>query len=342
MSSLNSPYQYNADKLPDSKFERGTFEHIVVGNEGRALDYRRTPVRIKEIRESSGLIVLEILEFEDKGNTWEAPFEAVGTFQFALEAARTDTTRRSRYETIAEKLNKPLAIACDPDARRATLSDLSDAERDARKWVQLQSTGLRARLSVDFSRTDGLEALYSDTAIYMRHCGLEENEARFAADYACKFHYSENVKAQRIVMAEMGLVPYEGTIVREEREHEGRFSRVRRREHILRRMGYVRALYRELGFESVLVYRGIHCVALPARPRNRTFVSSTTNLAVAESLACFREPVNDNKPGYRVGVLMSQQVPLERVFMTYMETAQMNNPYKESEVVLLYGTDDAF
>ena len=91
----------------------------------------------------------------------------------------------------------------------------------------------------------------------------------------------------------------------------------------------MRALYKELGVETVLVYRGIHCVDLPTRPSNRTFVSSTTNLAVAESLACYREPVNENKAGYKVGVLMSQRVPLERVFMTYMETAylrQATNP----------------
>ena len=135
---------------------------------------------------------------------------------------------------------------------------------------------------------------------------------------------------------------YDGTILREERELEGRFSRIRRQEHILRRLGFVRALYKELGLHSVLVYRGIHCAGLPTRPRNRTFVSTTTNLAIAESLACFREPSNENKPGYKVGVLMSQKVPLERVFMTYMETAQMNSPYKESEVVLLYGADEGF
>src|SRR5215510_1292480 len=64
---LNSPYQYNPDKPPDSQFEQGALDHIVVGNEGRALDYRRTPVRIKEIRESSGLVIFEIQDFEDKG-----------------------------------------------------------------------------------------------------------------------------------------------------------------------------------------------------------------------------------------------------------------------------------
>ena len=71
---MESPFQYNPNMLPDSHFEQGTLHHLVVENEGRALDYRRTPVRVKEIRESSGLIILEILDFEDNGNTWEIPF----------------------------------------------------------------------------------------------------------------------------------------------------------------------------------------------------------------------------------------------------------------------------
>ena len=336
-----SPFQYNPDKLPDSEFEQGCFEHIVAGNEGRALDYRRTPVRIRAVRESSGLIIFEIRGFEDEGNTWEIPFEAVGSFQFAVGSTRATMRNRSRYEAIADALNRPLEIACKRDARHAAVSEMEEAERDAAKWIQTRSVG-RIVGPVDFARRDGFDEFYVETASYMQHHDLADNEARFAADYACKFHYSENVKAHRIVMAETGLVPYVGTILRAEGELEGRFSRSRRREHILRRLGFVRALYRELDVDSVLVYRGIHCAGFPTRPVNRTFVSTSTNLAVAESLACFREPRNSNKPGFKIGVLMSQEVGLERVFMTYMETEQLNSPYGESEVVLLYSADDVF
>jgi hypothetical protein len=161
-------------------------------------------------------------------------------------------------------LRKLLAVARDANARSATIANLVEAEQDALRWLPLRATGLKASVRVDFSSPDGLDELYRDTVSYLRHYDLAKNEARFAADYACKFQHSENVKAQGLVIAEMGLVPYEGTVLREE-----------------------------------------------------------TNLA--ESLACFREPVSENKPGYKVGVLMSQRVPLERVFMTYMETAEMNS-----------------
>jgi hypothetical protein len=37
------------------------------------------------------LIILELLDFEDKGNTWEVPFEAVNSFQFAVGVTRADS-----------------------------------------------------------------------------------------------------------------------------------------------------------------------------------------------------------------------------------------------------------
>lgn len=264
---VDSPFQYNPDKLPDCRFEPGCLAHVVVGNEDRALDYRRTPVRIREVRYSSGLMVLEILDFEDRGNTWEIPFEDVRRFQFASGATRAGLRERSRLETVVHTLNRPLEIACDRDVRSATLSAVEDAEREAAQWVKRRSVARRSG-RIDFSTNAG--------------------------------------------------------------------------EHIVRRIAWVRALYRELGVDSVLVYRGIHCAGVPTRPINRTFVSTTTAVTVAESLACFREPTNVNKPGLRIGVLMSQAAALERLFMTYMETAQMNSPYRESEVVLLYSSEDVF
>ena len=342
MNHKNSPYRYNPDRLPDSHFEKGSFDHLVVGNEGRALDYRRTPVGVREIREGSGLVILEILDFEDKGNTWEIPLEDVGSFQFALESKHPDPNARSRYEAISERLNRRMEIACMENSRSRTDAEVAEAEREAREWLRLHSKALREGVRPDFSRNQGLVPLYEDIEAYMKHHDLGENESTFAAHYVCKFHYSESVKAQRIAIAEMGLVPYQGKILREEREIQGRFSKERRREHVIRRLAFVRAFYAEAGVASVVLYRGIHSAGLPTRPRNRTFVSATTNPAIAESLACLREPSNDNNPGRKVGVLMSQDIPMDRVFMTYMETRRMNDPYVESEAVLLYDPDEAF
>jgi hypothetical protein len=144
------------------------------------------------------------------------------------------------------------------------------------------------------------------------------------------------------VNVEMCLVPYEGKTLRDAEVLHGDFDRARRREHFIRRIAFVRALYTSLGVLSLLLYRGIHTRGFPEPPRNETFVSTTKDLRIAEALACFHEPSNPNKVGYKAGVLMLQLVPVERLFMTYMETPQMNHPYQESEVVLLFDGDTAF
>ena len=336
------PYQYNPGRLPDSHFEQGSLEHLEIGNEGRALDYRRTPFLVRELREGSGLAILEVLDFEDRGNTWEVPFEDIGSFQFALGSRRAHSAAVARHAAIGDRLNTRTAIPTDEGAQGATIEELAEVEREAAEWVRLRSTTLQTRVRPDFTRKEGHDHLYADLRAYMGVHGLADIEATFASHYVCKFRYSEFVKAHRIVIAEMGLVPYEGKAVREKAALEGQFDRAKRREHVIRRLGFVRAIYRSLGILSVLLYRGIHSRGAPDPPRNETFVSATTDLAIAEALACFREPSNANKDGYKVGVLTSQSIPIERVFMSYLETPQMNHPYRESEAVLLYDADEAF
>ena len=304
-----NPFQYNPDKLPDSHFEGGLLDHLVVGNEGRLLDYRRTPVRLSELREASGLAVLQILDFEDEGNTWEIPFEEICSFQFALGSRRADPKAATRYAAIAGRLNRRTTIACEQGARRPTFAELAEAEREADEWLRLQSAAMRTRVRPNFSRRMGLKPLFANLKAYMEEHGLADIEANIAAHYPRKFHYSESVKAHCIVIAEMGLVPYEGKVLRDEGVLQGGFDRARRREHVIRRLAFVRALYTSLGVSSLLLYRGVHSHGLPEPPRNETFVSATTDLRIAEALACFLEPSNPNKEGYSVGVLMSGRVP---------------------------------
>jgi len=69
-----SIYQTAADPAPDSEFEPGELDHLVVGNAGRLLDPRRTPVTVVGIRLEVGTFVVRLEAFEDKGARWEVPF----------------------------------------------------------------------------------------------------------------------------------------------------------------------------------------------------------------------------------------------------------------------------
>ena len=51
-------------------------------NEGRLLDFRRTPVRIERLSDETGLATIQILAFEDQGARWDVAYEDVGEYQF--------------------------------------------------------------------------------------------------------------------------------------------------------------------------------------------------------------------------------------------------------------------
>jgi len=63
-----------------------------------------------------------------------------------------------------------------------------------------------------------------------------------------------------------------------------------------------------------------------------TFISATFSLEVAMSHFNDRDSTS-------AGILLRQSLPIDRLFMSFVETAQMNRHYKEAEAVLLY--DDA-
>ena len=50
---------------------------------------------------------------------------------------------------------------------------------------------------------------------------------------------------------------------------------------------------------------------------------------------------NDRNPE-STGVLVRQSVPVERLFMSYLETEQMNRQYTEAEAVLLNDFSNEF
>jgi len=62
----------------------------------------------------------------------------------------------------------------------------------------------------------------------------------------------------------------------------------------------------------------------------------TFSRAVAESLSTAHGPDG-------TGTLMRQAVPIDRVFMTYLETIHMNRQFREAEAILFFeGGNGAF
>jgi hypothetical protein len=330
-----SIYQRDPDSAPDSEFEPGELAHLVAGNAGRLLDPRRTPVSIRAIREDAGTFVLRIEGFEDRGALWEVPFEKVSHYQFARGAARTSAAAVARFRDAIARFDRPLAVPCDAVARGRALAALVHERAGAAAWLGAHSDFFAERGELpDPESREGDPRLASDLEAYLGERGLSLMESEFARRYVSNPDSGDLVKGHRIVLAELGLVPYEGKIVRDPAAFDRAWTRAERGRHILARLGFVSAMLARAGRMHVTLYRGVSTEGPLKPPANDTFVSASFSLDVARSHFDSGSPAATR-------ALYRQSVPVERVFMTYLETAAMNRQFHEAEAVLLFDPGNA-
>jgi hypothetical protein len=325
-----SIYQYNKNLEPDSNFEPGELGHLVVGTRGRTLDPRRTPVSIVEIKPEPGTFVVRIEDFEDKGALWEEEFEDVVHYQFAAGSPRASDSVLREFEDAVSRLDHPLSVPCDPKATAETAVRL-EKERDAAAgWLDRRSGFFAGQPEFpDPSRREGIPSLYQDLQEFMGSRDLGDLEEAFAGQFVSNPYSGELVKGHRIVIAELGLVPFEGKVIRNPALFDGAWTRERRTKHVLARMAFVYAVFAKAGRRRLSLYRGMSTEGPLRILEQRTFVSASFSIEVARSHF-------ESGSDLATRVLMHQAVPIERVFMTYLETSQMNEQYKEAEAVLLF------
>ena len=321
MGTTEPIHESDPDQAPDSDFEPGELHHVMPGNTGRMLDTRRTPVRVGSVDPDLGTFEIEVLAFEDCGARWLVEAERVSHFQFPPDAPRADVATVTALAAAVDRFSRPLDIPIDPRARARTQALLRDGERTAAAVLgDTPRIDLGGRLG-DASIQRALHDLLATR-------GLTDLEAGFAARYVSNPSSGELVKGHEIVIARLGLVPYHGTVVRDPHLFAGEWSEEQRAEHVVARLGFVRAMLRGAGRDRVWLYRGLAADGQLGVPPARTFVSTTFDRAVAESIA-------GRGPATVVSVLIGQLVPVDRVFMTFIETAELNGVYHEAEAILL-------
>ncbi len=330
-----SVYLSNPKAPPDSQFEPGELCHLVIGNAGRLLDPRRTPVAVVDVKPESGTFAIRIDDFEDKGAHWEIPFEDVSKYQFALGSRGASDSTVDEFRRAIARFDRPLRIACDPKVASATAAKLNEERAAAIQWLQTNSQFFAENRTLpDPDTRKGDALLYRDLRAFMEVLDVWEIEEAFARQYVSNPNSGDLVKGHRIVLAELGLVAYQGKVVRDPGLFEGTWSRGQRARHVLTRLAFVAAVFQRAGYDRVPLYRGVS-TERPMEPAdNRTFVSATFSRAVAMSHF-------DSGSALATRALYHQAVPIERLFMTYYETAQMNEPFKEAEAVLLFDPNNS-
>jgi hypothetical protein len=322
MGTTEPIHESDPDQAPDSDFEPGQLHHLVPGNAGRMLDTRRTPVRVGSVDPDRGAFEVEVLAFEDRGARWLIDVERVSHFQFPPDASRGDAAALAALAEAVARFGQSLDIPINPRTRARTRARLRQEERRAAAVLS------DAPQLIDLGGSLGNESVQRALHDHLAARAMTDIEAGFAERYVSNPSSGELVKGHEIAIARLGLVPYHGKVVRDPDLFAGAWSEERRAEHVVARLGFVRAMLRAAGQDRVWLYRGLTADGPLGVPRARTFVSTTFDRAVAESIA-------GRGPATVVSVLVGQLVPVDRVFMTFIETAQLNGVYHESEAILL-------
>ena len=321
-------HQFDPAMAPDTDFVPGALAYLVPGNAGRMLDRRRTPVRVGGLNLETGTWSCEVMGFEDRGAVWVLPFESVSHYQFERAAARAGDAVLRKIRAAVRKFDQPAPLAPDPLQRRPTARRIEKLRREAGAWLKAESRFVAAGGTLDPGARQGSPLLAADLEAFMKARGLDEIERDFTATFVSHPGSHEIVKGHAMALAELGLAGFYGTVVRDPATLAPPWDPERRREHILTRLAFVREIFALLGLGAPVLYRAVSAAGALEPRRPQTLVSATFSFEVAMSLF---GPAWEG----RTAAIVRQTVPVERLFMTYLETAAMNRQFHEAEAVLL-------
>jgi hypothetical protein len=322
-------YQSDPEMEDDSGFVTGSLAHLVEGSQGRLLDARRTPITVLGVDAPRGSFAVRIDAFEDQGARWELALEEAERFQFPRDAPTVSKQVMAELSHARNRFDRELLIAADPRARAATLEAIGAAQQEAA--AHLRAAGILSGLDpLDryAGRRRGEPQLATVLESFLDQHGLVEIDRQFAAAFVSNPHAGELVKGHAIVLARLGLCPYRGKLLRDPDALLAPWSYGLRRRHIVARLGFIRGLFDGWGVEAITLYRATATQGPLDPGRGGSFVSATFSAEVAE--AHFQ-----GGPSTTAAVMWRQDVPVGRLFMSFLETGAHNQRYLEAEAVLI-------
>lgn len=323
----SSIYESNPERAPDTEFIAGELGYLVAGNSGRLLDTRRTPITVTDVNPDLGAFEVEIQAFEDGGARWQLSLNDVGHFQFARDASPASPDVLSQLEDARARFARTERIECDPAARQTTARRLADERSGVRDWLARHSPP-PVDLASLIERRTGESATIALLDSFLVERGLDELDHAFSKTFVSNPRSGELVKGHAIVLAELGLCPYYGPIVRDPELFQEPWSRARRADHIIARLAFVQELWATWKHETVTLYRGAAVEGpLPAREQ-ASFVSATFSREVAAEHF-------EGGPTTQTAVMWRQRIPVGRLFMTFLETSELSGRFKEAEALLI-------
>lgn len=320
-------YQFDPSPAPDSDFLAGRLTYLVVGNRGRLLDGRRTPVAVTGVSPDDGVFEVEILGFEDAGSRWELGLEEVTRFQFARGAAMAPPDVERELCAAKQRFDVDLVIEADPAAYAQTAAAIEVERGLIRDSLALVDALGDVDFDAHVGRREGPSPIIAEVEQWLTHRRLLDVDQRFADAFVTNPRSGELVKGHAVVLAELGLCRYRGKVIRDPLAFES-LSKPRRAEHIIVRLALMRELYARLARETLTVFRAAAVEGPFPAPSRQSFISATFSREVADEH--FAGGANT-----QTAVIWRQQISRDRLFMTFLETAALNRQFKEAEAILI-------
>jgi hypothetical protein len=228
-----------------------------------------------------------------------------------------------------DRFSRKLRIEADPEAQAATRKAIAVAQEEAHDHI-LAGEVLRGLdpLNRYAARRRGEPQLITMLETFLKERGLLELDREFARAFVSNPHAGELVKGHAIVLAQLGLCSYQGKLLRDPEVLRAPWSYALRRQHIIMRLAFMGALWAAWGIGTATLYRATATQGPLEHRRGGSFISATFSAEVAE--AHFR-----GGPSTAAAVMWRQDVPVERVFMSFLETPAYNGQFLEAEAVLI-------
>lgn len=302
---------------------------LVIGQLLWLRDPRQTPVEIIGLEMQTATLILRILDFEDAGQSWALPFWDIRKFVVEIEAPRLSPSDVALMEARVAVLNRRTEIPVVASERERSVRRIATFETELVDWLGRESIALPGVAPDSFEEGQTLPLLAGALQGWMEHCAVAGLEQAFVQDFVSNPHAGETVKAHRMVLAELGLCPYDGETLRNEQFLTGVGNSEQRAIHILARLAFVRVCFRNMGLVRLPLYRVIYAEKALEAPRNTGFVSTTFSRAVADRF--FRA---GKTKGH--AAMLWHRVEVDRVFMTCLETSRLSQNYNEAEAIVIF------
>jgi hypothetical protein len=222
-----------------------------------------------------------------------------------------------------------LHVEVDRGAREATLEAIAAEQQGAVARLTAGAVPHMVELEDHISDRRGDPRLMAVLEDFLAERGVRELDREFAMSFVSNPQAGELVKGHEIVLAELGLCPYHGKVVRDPDLFSTPWPREARRVHVIARLAFTRALWAVWNLDNVMLYRAAAAEGPLDEGRARgSFISATFSSQVAK--AHF-----EGGPSTVAAALWRQRLTVERVFMTFLETAALNERFLEAEAVLI-------